>query len=597
MDEKVIKNEKQIRVAFYFRVSTEEQKEKFGLDMQRQSLDSYLKSRGKFEDGRDKMVLAGEEYIYTDDGVSGTVPIHDRGSFARLIEDLERADDGRKPFDAVAVYKVDRFARKLVILLDIIALLDKHKIQFISVNESIDTSTPFGRAILGIMGVIAELEVETTKMRTQGGREQAFKRGTVSIPIYGYSKDINKQYKVFEVEAKIIRQIFNLFIYDGKSTSEIAALLTDQKVPSPEESAFIHQKRKGKSRKINAMFFWKRDTVGDILKNEVYIGNYYYNKTKNEKRLDPSEWIQSDHHHEPIIELMQFQKAKEMLRASADRIPLNTKRPDDTLYLLSGLLKCGYCSDKDDSDKHSWNGERDKIGTNPDKYSYRYKCGHKQSKKFTTTCPTIPIPAEQLENYITAFVLTLLTNPKMAFDYQNKLNSNKITVKTLKEERRKIIKLVNEMPNRSKNILTQHEHSYLTDSELEIKQGEIISTEKKYKTRLDEIGKLLGQQELSEGYTNNFVTYAKKYSAVLNDIHKDKKELYALLHSMIDKIIIYTRPADPKFDRVAGVRKENQQIPNSILIKLKLPDVLLTELNQHQLKKMAPEFGAKPVRL
>jgi site-specific DNA recombinase len=47
--------------------------------------------------------------------------------------------------------------------LDVIDYFEKHEIQFISANESIVTSTPFGKAMLGIIGVIAELEIETTK--------------------------------------------------------------------------------------------------------------------------------------------------------------------------------------------------------------------------------------------------------------------------------------------------------------------------------------------------------------------------------------------------------------------------------------------------
>ena len=93
------------------------------------------------------------KHVYQDH-MSGTTELRARDGFAQLIEDIEQAPKNRKPFDVVAVYKVDRFARRLKILLQTIEFFDDHEIEFLSVDESIDTSTPFGKAILGIMGVI-----------------------------------------------------------------------------------------------------------------------------------------------------------------------------------------------------------------------------------------------------------------------------------------------------------------------------------------------------------------------------------------------------------------------------------------------------------
>lgn len=581
-------NEKQLRVAFYLRVSTEEQAEKHGKDLQRQAIELYLKSRGQFDDGREKMVLAGKEYVYFDD-ISGTISIDDRPAFAQLIEDVERATPRNMPFDVVAVYKVDRFARRLKILLNVIDFLDKYKIQFISVNEAIDTSTPFGRAILGIMGVIAELEVETTKIRTQDGRHQSLQKGTVSYPSFGYTKNLLGQHEILKVEESIVKEIFNLFVYAKKSTSDIAKLLTEQEVMSPAASAIYYKKWKGKLRKKNDVHFWRSDTVRDLLSDEVYIGKFYFNKTKNGGRLPKEEWELSNHYHEPIIELLVFNKAQELLRLSAAKTTLNRKRKDDTLYLLSGLLKCEYCSDGDETKMYSWSGLKKQIGKNSGKYSFYYKCGHKQTSKYDATCPTIPIPAEQVENYIVAFIKAILSNPQVAFEYQKKLNSTKSSVKLLKTERKRIIDNYNDIPHLRKNIITEHRKSYINDDEMDEEIAKLTAKGKECKIRLGEITLLLGQQELSSGYINNFNLYAQKYMHVLDNINRNDEEgvkiLYELLHNLIDKIIISTRPFNPNLDRIAGLPKKNQQIPDSITIKLKLPDELLSELTRYQLKK------------
>lgn len=84
-----------LRVAFYIRVSTEAQGERgdgYGIDLQQEALRSLVKSRGKLSNGKDVLVIAkkesGEEYIYIDDGVSGTTPPDDRAKFSQLKEDL-----------------------------------------------------------------------------------------------------------------------------------------------------------------------------------------------------------------------------------------------------------------------------------------------------------------------------------------------------------------------------------------------------------------------------------------------------------------------------------------------------------------------------
>ena len=145
-----------------------------------------------------------------------------------MKEDIENAPEGEKPFDIIAVYRIDRFARKLKILLEVIEYFEAHNIQFISSSESIDTSTPFGKAMLGIIGVIAELERETTKARTQAGKVQAIEQGVymgAQAP-YGYEKDKDKRLQILEPEAKIVREIFELFVTEKKNTQQIADFTT-----------------------------------------------------------------------------------------------------------------------------------------------------------------------------------------------------------------------------------------------------------------------------------------------------------------------------------------------------------------------------------
>ena len=72
------KKDVQQRVALYLRVSTDDQVDKYGLDAQRTAIEALIKSKGQFEDGRDKMMLAGKAYEYIDDGISGTTKMDER---------------------------------------------------------------------------------------------------------------------------------------------------------------------------------------------------------------------------------------------------------------------------------------------------------------------------------------------------------------------------------------------------------------------------------------------------------------------------------------------------------------------------------------
>ena len=144
-----------IKVALYLRVSSEEQVEKYGLELQKECLVNYIKSKGVIMSGprmgEPLYQVIKEEYI--DDDVSGTIPHLERPAFAKMMEDYSYADEDDKPFELVAVYKIDRLARRLKILLDITTLFDSIGLQFASATESIDTSTPFGQAMLGILGL------------------------------------------------------------------------------------------------------------------------------------------------------------------------------------------------------------------------------------------------------------------------------------------------------------------------------------------------------------------------------------------------------------------------------------------------------------
>jgi DNA invertase Pin-like site-specific DNA recombinase len=146
-----------MRVAVYARVSTANN----GQDpaMQTRELLEYAERRG--------WTVAGE---YVDVGISGTKET--RPELDRLMTDAHR-----RRFDAVAVWKFDRFARSVSHLLRALENFQALGIHFVSLSESMDTSTPAGKMVFTVLGAVAELERSLIAERVRAGMRNARAKG------------------------------------------------------------------------------------------------------------------------------------------------------------------------------------------------------------------------------------------------------------------------------------------------------------------------------------------------------------------------------------------------------------------------------------
>jgi DNA invertase Pin-like site-specific DNA recombinase len=146
-----------MRVAIYARVSTANN----GQDptMQTRELREYAERRG--------WTVAGE---YVDIGISGTK--EKRPELDRLM-----ADAHRRRFDAVVVWKFDRFARSVSHLLRALETFKAQGIEFVSFSEQLDTSTPAGKLVFTVLGAVAELERSLIVERVKAGLRNAKAKG------------------------------------------------------------------------------------------------------------------------------------------------------------------------------------------------------------------------------------------------------------------------------------------------------------------------------------------------------------------------------------------------------------------------------------
>ena len=286
------------KVALYVRVSTTSQLEEgYSIEEQKAKLESYC-------DIKDWHIYK----VYTDGGFSGSTT--ERPALEQLIKDAQS-----KLFDTVLVYKLDRLSRSqkdtLYLIEDIFL---KNNIEFVSLLENFDTSTPFGRAVIGLLSVFAQLEREQIKERMQLGKLGRAKAGKSMMwakTSYGY--DYNKEtgsMTVNEYEALAVKEIFTSYLA-GMSITKLRDKINEK---YPKQPA------------------WSYRTIRGILANPVYCGlNQYKGQT-----------FQGTH--KPIISLADFEQTqRELAKRQQTAKELSNPRPFQAKYMLSGLAQCGYC--------------------------------------------------------------------------------------------------------------------------------------------------------------------------------------------------------------------------------------------------------------
>lgn len=185
------------RVAIYIRVSTLDQaREGYSLEAQEKVLRKWCKDRGYY-------VFA----VYADRGISGKDIAH-RPEMGRLMRDCEE-----DKFDIVLFWALSRFTRSVSDLYRTLEVLQKYKIDMVSYTESFDTSTPMGRAMIGIVGVFAQLERELTAERLRLSLSTRAEHGKPTfVSALGYDRIDRNIVSVNPREAEIVRFIFSTYL-------------------------------------------------------------------------------------------------------------------------------------------------------------------------------------------------------------------------------------------------------------------------------------------------------------------------------------------------------------------------------------------------
>ncbi|MBZ9684962.1 recombinase family protein [Clostridium estertheticum] len=297
-----------------------------------------------------------EHLIYEDEGYSGKST--DRPMYKKMIEDANSSK-----FSVIICYRLDRISRSVLDFSILREKLDKLEIDFISVSENFDTTTPMGRAMMGVSVVFSQLERESIGERIRDNMLELSKTGRWlggTTPL-GYKseqvtfKDPNGKeryyFKLCHVpeEVVMVKDIYSKYL-ELKSMSQVVKYLLSNNMKTRNNTE------------------WARSKISYILNNPVYVKatrvivNFFekegvsvygepdgvhsiltYNKTKDKsgsKLKDPTEWVFAIANAEGIISDTDWLKAQNLLIENKERAPRMGKT---NTALLTGLIRCAQC--------------------------------------------------------------------------------------------------------------------------------------------------------------------------------------------------------------------------------------------------------------
>ena len=197
-----------MRAAIYIRVSTSEQAaEGYSLAAQRKSLMQWCNDRAY-----------AVVDVYADGGISAK-DIKHRPAMLRLLSDVQTGK-----IDVVCVWALSRLTRSVADLYSVWELFAAHNCGLISYTEAFDTTTPTGRAMMGMLGVFAQMEREFTAERVSAAiAERAAQGKRTCNEVLGYDLDGKDSLKINPAEAERVRYIFDRYT-EYRNLSAVAEL-------------------------------------------------------------------------------------------------------------------------------------------------------------------------------------------------------------------------------------------------------------------------------------------------------------------------------------------------------------------------------------
>ncbi len=504
-----------MKVAAYIRVSTLEQV-KYGdsLDGQKESAKRWARENGH--------TIAT---WYVDEGRSAYKGTH-RPSFQQLIEDVS---SGELAIDAILVFSLSRFSRRLLQQLNAFEILKNNDVTVLSITEPLPDDPSSNFLMTTVIGMVNEQQSQQNSKNVKErladtARKNYFTGGRVpfgytSIDVEGEDKLRRKKLEINPDESVLVKKIFSLALsgINGKAMG-IKAIYTWLN----ENGLTFRGKR------------WTRNSVNRILRNTVYIGEFVF-RTNTSSSGIAEEIIVSVPR---IVEDETFRKVGEVLDF---RKPTNTQVNKGPLSksLLTGILRCGKCG----SNMSLMSG---KSG----RYQY-YVCNQKKNVSAKAcSCPYLS------KDHVDKAVLSTITNEVLSIEH---INSCLGRVKEILDDKRSTA---------SQNIMQ------LNNKRTRLEQS--IST------LLEQIGT---GQLMSSTTVNQFILDKEKELALTKN---QLSELESLSNIPVMK---FSEEGASQFIRKAAnyILNTEEEVLNQFLMVI--VDQIIVEPNQQKLKMTCSNMG------
>jgi site-specific DNA recombinase len=305
------------RVAAYIRWSTEDQGEGHTLEVQREHCQRVFRENGW---------TWNEALVFVDAGYSGTVL--DRPSLTQLRKAIKN-----RLVECVVVYRLDRLSRRTSDTLVLIQDEWEGVCHFVSATEPISTVNGMADIVLPLLSTVGEMDRNRIISNTRAGKYAAAAKGKPmgKLP-YGYRFTANGQVEVDPVESEVVKRIFREYL-GGVGQNSLTKMLNQERVPSPQ----------GKT--------WSQVTIGNLLRNEAYIGRLVYaakvinprnRRHKEEPRYLPGQKpIIVENAYPRLITEAEWVAATHLRKDRADKH--KGRRGLASPFLLSRLIRCTRC--------------------------------------------------------------------------------------------------------------------------------------------------------------------------------------------------------------------------------------------------------------
>lgn len=360
------------RVFIYTRVSTQEQAtEGYSLGEQEERLKKYAEAMGW-----------NVAQVFVDGGFSGGNI--NRPAMQSMIKAIKRHKT-----DIVLVDKLDRLSRSQFDTLYLIQeVFTKNNVAFVSRAEAFDTSSAFGRAMVGILAVFAELERERIKERMSEGREGRAKdgkwRGGKTPTGYDYNS-MTGDLVVNPYEAEQVKMVIEMF---------------QKRVP-----IYSIEKRMRAAGYKTKHGDWNVSTIRTVIKSRVYRGEMMWH----------GNWIRANH--EPIITEETWQKSQAILKERTKTFE-NYRPGRHYTSPLAGLVWCGVCGGR----YHNRISGYNKDGVGRRYYTCYSRAGTDRSMVVDPSCRNTNFRVEKLNEIVYSEIRKIKSQPLYINEIRDSVN-------------------------------------------------------------------------------------------------------------------------------------------------------------------------------